>query len=387
MLTLGRQGQLYVIEESTYGTTPALSATNACRHVNFGITYDPFGREPILEKTQGAGHSTTSRRDTRAKAGWNYEGIFRPSGVLNTLPEQAPMLLAAFGQAANITLSTTFSGTPTVSGGTVASATGLAIGQFVLITCPDGKKRLRRLVSGTSGTTLVWAPNLPAGQAPASGAACKGCLTYSLTGALVKSLSFAHYLKLTDGTAGLIRSVRGGPVDMLSIELDANGNPMLKASGPAKDQVTGTPSQPGGFTTVGGNPPSGLSGDLLIDNTALQFLKLTVEIKNAMFVRNEEYGVTGATEAFRAGRREIGLTLDTYHETQAALYDKAIAGTYVSTFMQGGYTEGNCFALHAPNCEYKVADLDDPDSPIKAPYKGVALEIFGQNDELFLGIA
>jgi len=386
MLTLGRQGQLYVVEESSYGVTPSLLATHACRHVNFGITYDPVGREPILEKTQGAGHSTTSRRDTRIKAGWNYEGIFRPSGTLNTLPEQAPILLAGFGQVANITLATTFSGTPTVSTGTVASATGLAIGQFILITCPDGKKRLRKLVTGTSGTNLVWSPNLPAGQAPASGAACKGAITYQLTGPNVKSLSFAHYLKLTDGTAGLSRNVRGGPVDVLMFEFDANGNPMLKASGPAKDQVAPAPSQPGGFTTVGGFPPSGISGELLIGNSTLKFLKLAVEIKNAMFLRNEEYGELSATEAFRSGRQEIGLTLDTYLENQAVLYDLTLAGTYVSTFMQGGFTEGNCFALHAPNSEYKVSDLDDPDSPVKAPFKGVALETFGATDALTLGI-
>jgi hypothetical protein len=193
-------------------------------------------------------------------------------------------------------------------------------------------------------------------------------------------------LKLTDGTAGLARNVRGGPVDQLTIELDANVNPMLKASGPAKDQVT-APAQPGGFTTVGGFPPSGISGDLMIGNTALKFMKLSVDIKNAMFLRNEEYGDTSATEAFRAGRREVGLTLDTYLENQAALYDLTLTGAYVSTFFQGGYTEGNCFALYAPNCEYKVADLDDPDSPVKAPFKGVALETFGQNDEITLGIA
>lgn len=385
MLTLGRQGQLYGIEESTYGVIPSIGATNAIRHINFTIGYDPVGRVPILEKTQGAGHSTSNRGDRRAVANWNYEGLFRPSGTISTLPEQAPILLAGMGAVKNTALSTTFSGTPTTTTGTVASATGLAIGDFILITCPDGKKRLRRLAAGTSGTSLVWTPALPSGQAPATSAACKAVINYTLTGPLVKSLAFAHYLTLTDGSAGLSRAVRGGPVDALMFEFDANQEPRLKASGPAKDQ-TAAPSKPGAFTTVGAFPPSGTVGDLVIGSTALKFLKLSVDIKNAMFVRNEEYGEASASEAFRGGRREVGLSLETYLENVATLYDLTVAGTYTPLFFQAGYTEGNCLALYCPNVEFKVPNLDDPDSPVKAPFTGVALETFGQNDELVLAI-
>ncbi len=384
MLSLGRQGQLYAIAEVTQGTVPSLSATDAVRHMNFGINYDPVGRVPINEKTPGVGNNTTSRLDNRAKADYTYEGLFRPSGTLGTLPEQKAILEAGFGTVSNISLSTTFSGTPTVSGGTVASATGLAAGQFVLITCPDGKKRLRQLTSATIGTSLVWAPNLPAGQAPVATAACKGVITYSLSSSLIKTIAFAHYLKFTDGTAGLARAVRMCVVDTLGIEVDANGSPMLKASGMAKDQATAA-AQPGGFTTVGTVPPSGISGDLMIGNSALKFLKFGVEIKNGMFHRNEEYGDVSATEAFRGGRREVSLMLDTYHESQSVLYDQTLTGAYLSVFFQGGYTEGNCFALRCPTAEFKLPTLDDPDAPVKAPYKGVALESAG-NDEVYLGI-
>ena len=385
MLSLGRQGQLYVIEESTQGTVPSLSGTNACRHINFQLDYDPVGRVPILEKTTGAGNSTTSRGDRRAKASWQYEGLFRPSGTLNTLPEQAPILLAGMGAATNTALSTTFSGTPTTTTGTVASATGLTADRAILITCPDGKKRVRWLTSGTSGTSLVWTPALPAGQAPASGAACKAVLNYSLTSSLIKTLAFAHYLKNTDGTAGLSRAARMAPVDKLMFEFDANSEPRLKASGPAKDQTTAA-SQPGAFTTVGSFPPSGILGDLMIGSNALKFLKLGIEVNNAMYLRNEEYGDASAVEAFRGGRREVSLTLDTYFENQAVLYDLTLTGQYAALFFQGGYTEGNIIAVRCPNTEFKTPQLDDPDSPVKAPFQGVALESAG-NDELFLALA
>lgn len=384
MLSQGRQGQLYVIRETTQGTVPSLSATNAIRHINFQVNYDPTGRVPILEKTTGAGHSSTSRGDRRAKADWQYEGLFRPSGTLNTLSEQSPILLAGMGAATNTSLSTTFSGTPTTTTGTVGSATGLAVGRGVLITCPDGRRRVRFLTA-VSGTDLTWAPALPAGQAPASGAACKGVLNYSLTGSLIETLSFAHYLKTTDGSAGLARAVRMAVVDKLMFEFDANTEPRLKASGGAKDQATAA-SQPGGFTVPSIFPPSGIVGDLAIGNTALKFLKLGVEISNAMYHRNEEYGDASATEAFRGGRRDVTLSLDTYFENQAALYDLAVAGTYTPLFFQGGYTEGNIIALRCPNCEFKVPQLDDPDTPVKAPFTGTALETSG-NDEIMLAIA
>ena len=385
MLSLGRQGQLYVVAESTFGTIPTVASTDAFRHINVGFNYDPVGRVPILEKTPGAGNSTTSRGDRRAKADWQYEGLFRPSGTLNTLPEQDEMLLAGMGAVNNTTLSTTFSGTPTTTTGTVASATGLAAGRAILITCPDGKKRIRFLTAATVGTALVWEPALPTGQQPASGAACKGAITYSLTSALTKTLSLAHYLSFTDGTAGLARAIRGAAVDKLMLEFDANAEPRLKASGPAKDQTT-APSKPGAFTTVGGYPPSGISGDLLIGNSALKFLKLGLEVNNAMFMRVEEYGDASATEAFRGGRREVNITLDTYLENNSVLYDQTILGSYLALFFQGGYTEGNCFALRAPNVEFKVPQLDDPDSPVKAPFQGVALELAG-NDEFVLAVA
>jgi hypothetical protein len=383
MLQLGRQGQLYTIAEVTQGTIPSLSATDALRHINFGINYDPVGRVPILEKTTGVGNNTTSRMDNRAKADYTYEGLFRPSGVLNTLPEQKVLLEAGFGAVNNTTLATTFSGTPTVSTGTVGSATGLAVGRWILITCPDGKRRLRQLTA-LSGTDLTWAPNLPAGQNPAAGAACKGVITYSLTSALIKTFAFAHYLKFTDGTAGLARAVAMAVADKLMIEVDANGSPMLKVSGPAKHQTTAA-AQPGGFTTVGTVPPSGISGDLMIGNNALKFLKFGMEISNAMYLRNEEYGEASASEAFRGGRREVALSLDTYHENQASLYDLAMTGSYVPVFFQGGYTEGNCFAIRCPTSELKLPKLDDPDTPVKAPYTGVALESSG-NDECTLAL-
>lgn len=386
MLSIGRQGQLYVIKEVTYGVTPALAVTNALRHTNVTFPSDNKNRRTILEKKQSPWTIPAARTDQRKTASHNLSALLRPSGTINTLPECDPILEAAFGSKTNVTLSTTVASGGTVSGATLTSAGTLAVGDAVLILCPDTKKRIRFLLT-VAGAVVTWGPQLPAGQSPAIGAAVKGCLTYKLTSLLAISLSLAHYLKKTDGSAGMKRAISGAVIDKFSLMFDANDEPTFTASGPAKSLDDGL-SQPGGFTMVGGQPPSGLTGDLMVGNTIIKFMKLGIDLTNAMFLRNEDYGDVAAVEAFRQGRPEISIGIDQRAETEADLYDLAEAGTNTGVFSQTGYTEGNCLAVRAPLVEFKIPDTDDPDDVVNYPFKGLALESADNvNDALFLALA
>lgn len=391
MLQIGRQGQLYIARETTYGTTPSLDAAHAVRHIAFQANYDNFSRRTIMEKKQSPGTITAARTAQRKRADYSVEAILRPSGTINTLPEAKQILLAAFGSVANVALSTTVeTGTGLVGGATLAAVTGAVVGDFLLITCPDGKKRARQIATLPGADAVTWAPELPSGQAPADGAAVKLMTTYKLTTALVESISLCHYLKFTDGTAGRTRGVTGGVVDKLSVMFDANDDPKLTAAGPAK-LVAAAPSQPGGFTMVGGQPPSGLTGEVLIGNVAFPFMKLGIEITNAMALRNgegkEEYGSDSATEAYRVGRREVSLSLDARAETDATLYDLAEAGSFPALFHQTGWTEGGIIAVRCPQCEWPVPSTDDPDEEVSDSYKGLALESAdGANNEIYLAL-
>lgn len=384
-LGISRQGQLYTVAESTYGVTPTLLATHALRHLSIEMPFDNKNRETVLYKKVSPGVTVDSRGDRRISAAFTLESLIWNSGVLNTLSEVDPILSAGFGTKTNITLSTTFSGTPTTTGGTIASATGLAVGDFVLITCPDGKRRLRKVT--TASTSLVWTPALPSGQAPASGAACKGVTTYKLSTLLATSLSLAHYLKKTDNsTSHIKRVIAGAGVDKLDLTFNANAEPKLKASGDAKN-VLDAPSQPGGFTVVGVMPLSGISGDMQIGTTALKFLELGVSISNGLYWRKDEYGDASAVELFRAKRREVSLSLKVHLEDEATLYDLAEAGTNAGLFMQHGYTEGRCMAIHAPQVEFKVPSTSDSDEVVDQDYTGMALESAdGANDEIVLAL-
>src|SRR4051812_24458163 len=93
--SLGRTGQVYVKEESTYGTAPTLAATDAVRHLNITLHNDPRSLAPSPER-----HTDPSQRvllTRRAKANWDLKAQLYPSGTINTLPEATALLKNALG--------------------------------------------------------------------------------------------------------------------------------------------------------------------------------------------------------------------------------------------------------------------------------------------------
>lgn len=381
-LPIGRTGQVYLVKESTYGEEECLASGNALRHIEIGFGFNPFNRVTSPEKKQSPGPANRFDRKKSAELS-SLEALLRPSGTLNTLPEIDPVLEAAFGAVTNETLSTTVGAAPaaTTTTATVVSAGTLVAGDAILISVTgQARSPFVRVLTDVTGTALTWAPALPA--APVTGDAIKGGITYKLSTDLAISLSIAHYV------SDFKRELLGAGINELAMAFDANEEPRATASGPAKEQLTGTTQDsPAAFTTVGGNPPSGLIGELLIDGAAYLFESLEVSITNGLVVRNKEYGVNGATELYRQGRREISVSIETNAESEPTLYDKTEAGTNVSVLKQTGLTEGNIVALYLPKAEVKVPGQDDPDEEVKWSFEGVALEsVDAANDEMTLAI-
>lgn len=371
----GNLGTAYAKLESGFGVVATLTAAEAFRYNN--LTFpgsDVKNKRTIMEKKESPFVAVSERADGRTTSGFNLSALLRPSATINTVPEMDPFLEAAFGSKTNVVLSTTVASGGAVGGATLTSGTGLAVGGAVLITCPDGKKRARFLLT-VAGAVVTWAPNLPAGQQPANGAVVKSGLVYKLTTTLTKSLSIAHYLKNPDGSTGLSRIVTGAMVDKLGMNFDANSDPMLSASGPGKFLDTaGAPAKPGGATRVGAQPPSGIVGEFLVGNTAAKMMKLGFDLTNSVKLRNESYGYSSAEDGYRMGRASMGASLDMRAESETLIYDLAEAGTNTPIFLQAGFTEGNIIAVRAPNVEFPVPDTDDPDDELSWGYKGMALE-------------
>ena len=493
-LQIGRKGKLFAaIETGGYGVSEVLAAADAIRHIDLGMTWDPYARVTSPEKKQTPG--PVHRFDRRSAASFALRSaLIRPSGTLNTLPELDPILKAGFGTVTNVTLATTFTpnavavalagdgagnvedgtheyyvtftdaagettpsaavtvtvvdkavdgkvdvtsiplgptGTTgrklyrtaaglsgvanakllttladnttliyddntadaglgavapvadtslllTTTSGFVADVGTLVVGDGILIT-RSGVRYARKLTA-VSTTNLTWAPALP--TAATAGEAVKGTITYKLTTDLALSLTAAHYLP------GFSREMNGIGIDRLSLVFDGTEEARVTASGPAKAQVTAAQAEPAAFTTVGGNPPTGMVGELYLDATLALHKTLSIEVTNGLRVRHEEAGAAAPTEVYRAGRREISVSLETYAETEADLYDLAEAGTNVALFRQNGRTEGNIVAVYAPRVEFKVPETGDEDEAVNWPFTGMALESAdGQNDELTLILA
>lgn len=381
-ISVARKGQIFLKKEAAFGTEEPLVATNAMRHLDYSAAFDPFNRVKSMEKKQSPG--TVVLFDRKKTANWDLRSaLLRPSGTLNTLPECDPVLECGFGSKTNVTLATTVAvgGVGSTTADTLTSAAGLAIGDALLFIVA-GLKYVRNLVTVNTGTGVItWAPALPGSLV--DGSAVKACPTYKLSTNLAISLTILH------AVGAFQREVLGAGVDKLSIIFDGNEEPKLSASGPAAAwKASGIQSTPGSFTTVGGNPPSGLVGETLIGDVSYLMLRANVDIMNGLKLRMDEYGVNPASELFRGGRREIAVSLDAFLETQATLYDFTVAGTQKSFFNQTGRTEGNIVAIYLPKVDWKVPAQDDGDGEIKWSFKGTAMESADSaNDEAYLSIA
>src|SRR3954469_4215358 len=116
---IGRTGQLYIGEESTYATAPTLGAANAFRHLSQKLSFDPRQLAKSPER-----HTDPSQRvlyTRRPKASFDVKAQLYPSGTLNTLPEAVLVLKNAVGfGATNITLAAPVASGAGVSGATLA---------------------------------------------------------------------------------------------------------------------------------------------------------------------------------------------------------------------------------------------------------------------------
>lgn len=376
---IGRIGRLYVAQESAYGTAATLVAGDAVRHLGLKFSYNPRNRVNSPERIV---HPSLITRFTRRKtADWMVSGIFYPSGTINTLPDHDPIIQAAFGARTNVTLATTVSATPTPTTTvfTVASVTGLAVGDAVLVNATTGGRQVR-FITAINTLALTVAPALSA--APASGDSVKGCITYKLATALLStaSLNLAHYLTSHSF------EVKGGAPESFKIMLDANDEIRWEASGQAKERVRNAQTDPSTFTTAGTTPPSGLTGYLRIGATAEEFLKTEFEIKNGIELDNVAFGTADAQAMYRARKREVTASLDTMHSSDVTILDAAENTTDSVALVQCGLTEGSIVALYAPALEFDVPEDQDNEEARQHSYKGVCKGTTG-NDELYLAVA
>lgn len=373
---IGRVGRVYVAQESAYGTAATLVAGDAVRHLN--VKFGSKAKNRVKSPERHTHPSQLYMRTRRRSADWMLSGELTPSGTLNTLCDMEPILLNTLGSKTNVTLATTVSASPspTTTVFTVASVTGLVVGDAIAISLSTGIEV--RWITAINTLALTVAPALSA--APASTNAVKACVTYKPTTALGASLNLAHYLTSVN------YEITGGAPESLKLDFDTNEEPSFEASGPAKQRSRPAQTDPATFTTVGTTPPSGLTGYLRINGTAEEFLKASFEIKNNIELDNVAFGTSAAQAMYRKNKREVSVSLETMVSDDQTILTASEDQSDNVLLLQCGLTEGSIWAVYCPKIELEEPDQSNAEETMQHSFKGLCKGTVG-NDEIYIAQA
>ena len=375
---IGRIGRVYVaLEGVAYGTAAALAATDAVRHLD--VKLGQSARNRVNSPERHAHPSQVYRFDRRKTADWMLKGILYPSGTLNTLPDNDPILSSFFGSKTNVTLNTTIAaaGAGTTTADKLTSVTGLVVGDGLAITHQDTSIYLV-VIQSISGADITWLPALP--SALTDGQAVKGVTTYKFATAIpaTSSLNIAHYLTSKS------YEILGGVPETLKLDVDANDEITWEASGPAKSRTRNAQADPATFTAVGTTPPSGLTGYLQVNATREEFLKASFDMKNGFEVDNIAFGTSAAQAYYRRNKRVITCQLSTMDSNDVTIEDLGDSNADCTALVQVGFTSGSIVGIWAPTLELSEPELGDNEETRQHNYKGLCKSVVAGNGELTL---
>lgn len=366
--------QVYVDFESAYNTLATPASTDAIRHRECRIR-GRNNREPSDERTGVAGRGRSLPRRHTCEV--ELETRWEPSGTLATPSYMGLVLKNLFGaqHAASLTTTVSASPSPTASVFTVASATGLQVGDTIIVTTPNGREATRIQAIATAQLTVD-----TLSTAPATGAAVVHGVSYSLANAISQALSVFKY-----SIAGGFKESAGGFLpDRGTIAIDGTTEVLLSISGPAARRYANgsTPAKPASHTTVG-NPLGGLIGNVYLGANAFPMTKLSIAINNATWLRNAEIGTQYANGYARQNFRDVTLSVEFYLENEA-LFTAGEGNTPQVVRCALGDTNGSMLGLVAPNVLFEIPDIGGGVGPKVVTASGVCYHTNG-NDEIFAG--
>lgn len=392
---IGRLGRMYLKLEgaSTYGTAPTFASTDVVRNLDLDLSYDPKALKAAPDRLRTP--DLQRQIVNRATASWALKrALMWPSGTIGTAGDAGLDALLTHVMGAtrrSAALSTTVASGATTTGCVLTSASGLAVNDPILINVAGDQQRVV-FIQTISTNTVTWLTTLP--TAPTAGDVVKSGVLYMPATDVPSSFSIGHYLgtsaNVSRGGAAQTfnRQMTGCIADTLDLKFDANSEPELAAGGPGKAQATGQ-TEPGAFTTVGANIPSGITGAAIISAAAYAFMKASIALKNNSTVRNADFGASSANGYYRRGQRDVKLSLDAYVEDPAPIYNNALSGTAIPVLIQNGATEGQIWAVFLPKVRFELPSTPDGDAELVWSFKGTALgggTPTGSNDEIFIAM-
>lgn len=370
--------QAYVKAESGYNTLASPGSTDALRHHELTLR-KRNNREPSPQKSGTPDRIQSLPRGVTAT--WDLGGAFwEPSGTVGTPSYMAPLLKNGMGaqHAAALTTTVEASPSPTTTGCTLTSATGLAVGDVMVFTVGSGARREATRIKSIATAAVTFDALSAAPDAP--GAAVSG-VTYNLASTVPTSLSIFKF----HTAGGFKEAVQGAIVERIQLMFDGAKEVGVKMSGPAANYVRTGFSQPGAFTAVG-TPASGLVGNMYVDGTAFVILSAEITIDNNNDLRRDELGNGGVATGIINHKdfRNIGVSVTFYLE-DTNLIAKGEASTLAALRLIVGSTNGKMLAAVMPSVEFETGDIPASGGPKIVTIQGVCYMASSGNDSLFLG--
>lgn len=341
--------QVFVKKETAFADTTytGLAATDAVLARTIQLTA-AHNRVPSREKRATPDYVTALPR--MATAGWSLSAAWQPSGTNGTESDLAPLFEGLMGSKAGSGAVTTVaaSPSPTVTGFTVASPTGMAVGDIIVVTLTTGREATR--ITNIATAALTVSPALSA--APASGAAAVCGVSYKLTTAAPPTLAVCNFM------GSLEEAVIGALVESAQVTFAKSDEVLVSFTGPGAKylgQGTASLTNPGSQTTVGA-PINGLIADANVNGYVFKVTGVNVSLSNALALRDQDLGEAYATEVFRGDRRTATVEASFYVE-DTRIMDLATAFTKGGLSLVMGGTNGSMLAMVAPLVEWEIAPL------------------------------
>lgn len=376
----GALEQAYAKLEDDYRDPETLVATDGIRHLDLSIA-SKKNREPSPEK-RGTPDEQQSLPNRQSQEFDLSSIMWEPSGSIGTPADIGVLLKGGMGAQTTPNLDTTINAapSPTATGCTLISATGLVVGDIVLFEVgATGAFEATRIK--TIATLAVTYDALSA--APDVAGRMIAGVAYQLTNNITESFSIYKYFN----AGGFEHAVYGCVVDKIIITIDGTKSVMLALSGPAgeyADSTFGTvQSKPGAYTTVGA-PVAGLIGEFDIDGSAFLVTKAVITIENQVVLRNKELGTAFASGiGGRGNLRKVTVAVDGFLE-DTNLISKAGSVTKSTVRLWAGGSDGNRIAVVCPSVEWEIPDIGGEIGLKELTFNGVAYATDG-NDQVFLG--
>lgn len=368
---LSNANRWYCTQEAAYGQVAAITAANRIPAVNMKVQNqrDKSQRKDKTGTRTWAGLPVGMRRHTTFDA----TSYMRDWPDPTALPPHGPLLEAAMGSPGLLWPGATTSTGSTQSTIYFVSPHGLVPGQAIV-----SASEIRFVAAVVTPQVVV--VNAPFSVAPVPGVPMGATATYTLAQQLPSVTLFDYW----DPADAVQRIMPGAGVDRMTVSMNGDFH-QFQFQGMAQDVVDSASFQTGqgGLTVFPVEPtPTPVDYALVpgnlgevwmgaIPNQMFTVTKASVEIKNNLAMRENEYGAI-LPLAIAPAAREVTMTLEFYSLDDvptAALYQASRQQSPVGVMFQLGQNAGQIVGVYLKSMIPDVPQFEDSETRLQWQFK------------------